>query len=125
MSAAHAQRALAMLQRAKERGVATSVSITRAGEPGEYDPETGTSPGAGPEIFTGVGVRIGYEQKDIDGSRVQQGDQRVYADAVGLPRPKPGELIAVGPDVYTVVAFEAVAPGDVDVLFIIQIRGAP
>jgi hypothetical protein len=125
MSAAYAQRALAMLERAKARGVATSVSITRAGEPGEYDPETGPAPGCDPTTFTGTGLKVGYEQSDIDGTRVQQGDQQVYAEAVNLPRPVLGEPIAVGIGVYAVVAFEAIAPGDVDVLYIIQIRGVP
>lgn len=123
MSAAYAQRALAMLVRAKARGVATTVSITRAGEPGEYVPETGITPGTDPTTFTGVGLKIGYEQSDIDGTRVQQGDQQVYAEAVNLPRPVTGELVTVGAVLYPVVAVEVIAPGDVDVLYIIQIRG--
>lgn len=123
MSAAYAQRALAMLQRAKARGLATSVSITRAGEPGEYDPGLGTTPGADPTTFTGVGLKIGYEQSDVDGTRVQQGDQQVYAEAVNLPRPVTGELVTVGTALFPVVAVEVIAPGDVDVLYIIQIRG--
>lgn len=124
MSAAHAQRALAMLQRAKKRGVATSVSISRPGAPGDYNPETGEMEGGTePVVHTGVGVKVGYEQSDIDGSTIRQGDQRVYADAVNLIRPQSNEQILVGGQPYVAVSVEVIAPGDIDVLYIIQIRG--
>jgi hypothetical protein len=113
-----------MLKRAQAKGRAVEVNLSRPGRPGAYNPETGEVEGETPATtYTGVGVKIGYEQDVIDGTRIRQGDQQLYADAVGLVRPASGETINAGSAAFTVVNVEVVAPGAVDVLYIIQVRG--
>lgn len=124
MSAADAQRALAMIQRAKVKGRASDIALTRPGIPGEYDPESGTvQPGTDPAAYTSIGVKIGYEQSDIDGSLIKQGDQQLYVPAKDFIRPLTGEQLTVGTENYTAQSVEVLAPGDVDVLYVVQIRG--
>lgn len=124
MSAKAAAAALAMIQRAKAKGNASAVSLTRDGTPGVYNPETGTvEGGSGPVTHSSVGVKVGYNQRDIDGTLIKQGDQQLYVPARGFVRPVTDEQVAVGTAAFTVKAVEVVAPGDVDVLYILQIRG--
>lgn len=124
MSQQDAQRALSMIQRAKAKGRASDVSLTRPGTPGTYNPETGKVEGATePKDHKSIGVKIGYDQRDIDGTAIQQGDQKLYVPAQGFIRPVSGEQITVGADVYNIVSVEVLAPGDTDILYTIQIRG--
>lgn len=124
MSQQAANRALAMIQRAKAKGNASDVSLTRPGTPGEYDPGTGTvTPGTEPATYTSIGVKVGYEQGDIDNTLIKQGDQQLYVPAKGFIRPMSGERLTVGTEAYTVQSIEVVAPGDTDVLYVVQIRG--
>lgn len=124
MSLQDAQEALEMLQEAKAEGLATTIEITRAGTGGTYDPVTGETTGATPDqTFTGLGAVFNYRAQDVDGTRVIQGDQLVYADAVNLVRTQPNEPIKVGGRNCTAVAIEVIAPGDTDILYMIQVRG--
>lgn len=128
MSTQDAQKALAMIERARKQGRASEVKITRStpGSPGGYNPDTGEfEGGAAPSTVTHTapGVKIGYEQTDIDGTLIKHGDQRLYVPALGFVRPTTNEQIKVGSATYTVVNVEVVAPGDTDILYIIQIRG--
>lgn len=129
MSIQDAQKALAMIERARAKGRASEVKITRtvAGTPGTYNPETGGfEGGAEPSTttYTASGVKIGYEQSDVDGTLIQRGDQQLYVPALGFVRPATNEQITVGEVVHTVVGVEVLAPGDTDILYTIQIRGA-
>lgn len=124
MSQQAAQDALEMIQEAREEGNASEVSLTRPGTPGGYDPSTGTtSDGTAAATYNAFGVKVGYEQSDIDGTRIKQGDQQLYVPAKGFIRPATGEHIKVGTVTYNVASVEVVAPGDTDVLYIVQIRG--
>jgi len=128
MSLQDAQKALAMIERARAKGRASEVKITRAvaGTPSTYNPETGEYEGGtepSDTTYTASGVKIGYEQKDVDGTLIQRGDQQVYVPALGFIRPVTNEQITVGTTVCAVIGVEVVAPGDTDVLYIIQIRG--
>lgn len=128
MSLLDAQKALAMIERAKSKGRASEIKITRsvAGTPGIYNPETGEIEG-GTEptttTYAAPGVKIGYEQRDVDGTLIQRGDQQLYVPALGFVRPATNEQIAVGNATCTVAGVEVLAPGDTDILYIIQIRG--
>lgn len=119
-----AQKALAMINRAKMRGRASVVTLTRPGSEGEYNPRTGEyEGGSDPVTYTTYGVKIGYEQTDIDGTLVQRGDQQVYVPALNFTRPATNDQINVGGVTVTALSVEVVAPGDTDVLYVIQARG--
>lgn len=128
MSLQDAQDALEMIEEARADGQASEVKITRtvAGSPGTYNPETGEHEG-GTEpsntTYTASGVKIGYEQTDVDGTLIQRGDQQLYVPALGFVRPVTNEQITVGTTVCTAIGVEVLAPGDADILYIIQVRG--
>lgn len=124
MSQAHAKRALAAIQRAHSRGLASVVMLERSGKRGEYDPSAGTTkPDEPPQAFEGVGLKDDYRQSDIDGTLIKQGDQKLYVAAEGFTRPASNERIRVGQAVYLVESVSIVAPGDTDILYVLQIRG--
>ncbi len=124
MSQKDAQKALAMIERAKARGRASTVKLSRPGTPGTYNPATGKYEGGSePITYKAPGVKIGYEQSDVDGAMVQRGDQQLYVPALGFTRPATNEQITVGEEAFTVIGVEILAPGDTDILYIIQIRG--
>lgn len=120
-----AQKALAMIERARKRGRASEVVLLRTTTgPGVYNPETGEFEAeTTTETFTTIGVKVGYEQSDIDGTLIQRGDQRVYIPALGFTRPATNESLTVGGKTCTVIGVEVVAPGDADVLYVIHARG--
>ena len=124
MSQAHAKRTLAAIQRAHNRGLASVVMLERSGKKGGYDPSTGTTkPDEPPQTFESVGLKDGYRQSDIDGTLIKQGDQQLYVAAEGFIRPKSNERIKVGEVTYIVQDVGIVAPGDIDILYTLQIRG--
>ena len=124
MSTQDAQKALAMIERARKQGRASEVKLSRPGNPGTYNPGTGEFDGnTDPVTYTASGVKLGYEQSDIDGTLIQRGDQQVYVPALGFTRPETNEQITVGGKSCTVVGVEVLAPGDVDILYILQVRG--
>ena len=124
MSQAHAKRTLAAIQRAHNRGLASVVTLERSGKKGGYDTSTGkTKPDEPPQTFESVGLKDGYRQSDIDGTLIKQGDQQLYVAAEGFIRPKSNERIKVGEVTYIVQDAGIVAPGDIDILYTLQIRG--
>lgn len=128
MSLQDAQKALAMIERARKKGRASEVKITRsvAGSPGIYNPDTGEYEGGtepSTDVYTAPGVKIGYEQSDVDGTLIQRGDQQLYVPALNFVRPVTNEQITVGTTVCAAIGVEVLAPGDTDILYIIQVRG--
>lgn len=124
MSQAHAERALAVIQRAHNRGLASVVTLERPGKKGEYDPSTGTTkPDEQPQIYESVGLKDRYRQNDIDGTLIKRGDQQLYVAAEDFIRPKSNERIKISGVIYTIENVGVVAPGDTDILYSLQIRG--
>lgn len=119
-----AQKILAMVKRAQAKGRACAVSLTRLGTPGAYNPATGgVEGGSDPVTYTAFGVKVGYEQSMIDGSLILRGDEQVYVPALGFTRPATSEQLTVAGITYTIVSVETLAPGEADVLYVIQVRG--
>lgn len=96
------------------------VTLTRI-TPGVYDPITGTV--VNTEVtHTANGVKLDYEQRQIDGTNILQGDQRVYLDPLIAEAPQTGDTLTVGTEVFTVVKSRPLAPAGVVVLHDVQIR---
>ena len=118
-----AQKALAMIDRAYARGRASVVSLTRPGSGGVCDPITQTCEGGSdPVTYTAIGVKVGYEQSVINGLNIRSGDQRLFVPALGFIRPDVDDHITVGGETYFIISVEVVAPGNEDVLYVIQVR---
>ncbi len=67
----------------------------------------------------------GYTEREIDGSRIQVGDRRVFLAAKGLAvRPKNTmKLREADGTVYRIVSIDPVKPATVPVYYTMQVRG--
>jgi hypothetical protein len=95
------------------------VTLTRV--TGTYNPDTGVVGSTG-ATFAASGVRLDYSQRDIDGTLVKRGDQRVYIDPFLATTPQTGDTITIGSEVFTVVNSRPLAPAGVVVLHDVQVR---
>lgn len=91
--------------------------------PGGYDPATGSTTAPTTQTWDGVGAKFDYEQRDIDGTLVRQGDQRVYLSVVGMASPQTGDKLTVDGVQLSVVASRPLRPASVSVLHDVQVRG--
>lgn len=97
------------------------VTVTRE-TPGAYDPTTGTSTAGSSQSWTPSGVRLDYTQREIDGTNIKAGDQRVYLSTVDGMTPTTGDAVAIGTEVWRVVISRPLAPAGVAVLHDVQVR---
>lgn len=74
---------------------------------GEYNPETGGQDVVWTET-NGSGLRTNYDQQDIDGSYILQGDTRILlsptaADGSGIPEPSTNDVILFDGSEYKII----------------------
>ena len=98
------------------------VVLTRI-TPGDYDPATGSTIGEVTTTYNGVGAKFDYEQRNIDGTQIRQGDQRVYLSAIDIVNPQTGDHLTINTKVFEVIASRPLEPADTPVLFEVQVRG--
>lgn len=118
----------ASLRRRGEKSVSQGVVTLRREVPGEYDPDLG---GLGPGTtidYLGTGLKLNYEQRDIDGTLIKQSDQQLLLSPLqrnGTPMPLPvsGDQVVIGVTVYTVGMVADLQPTDTSVLYTLQLRG--
>lgn len=68
-----------------------------------YDPATGVAPDTDTDV-TVFGIVTAYKDREIDGTRIEQGDRRVVLQGSGLEAvPVEGDRIIDGTDNYTVM----------------------
>ena len=86
-------------------GKSLELTLKRA-TPGEYDPITG---GSTPTVqnYDGSGFRENYQQSDIDGTRIKQGDFKILISPVllngsDMPKPESQDSILFDGDIYTI-----------------------
>ncbi|MGI4847551.1 MAG: hypothetical protein ACRYGK_05365 [Janthinobacterium lividum] len=94
---------------------------------GAYDPALGEAPMTKLD-HDGIGALLDFEQRDIDGSRIKVGDQRLLlspkkADGSAMPLPTTDDLVVIGTTEYSVQPSKQLAPAGVPVLFDLHIRG--
>ena len=97
------------------------VTVTRE-TPGAYDPETGANGDGATETWALSGVKLDYSQREIDGTNIRVGDQRVYMSAVAGLDPQAGDALTLGEEVWRVVVPRTLAPAGVAVLLDVQVR---
>lgn len=98
-----------------------TVTVTRT-TPGAYDPATGTDAAGSAQTWTPAGVRLEYSQREIDGTNIKAGDQRVYMSAVAGLDPQPGDTVTLGGEAWRVVTSRTLAPAGIAVLLDVQVR---
>lgn len=97
-----------------------AVATLRRATSGGYDPATGESAPTAVDHAV-IAVVIAYDQKYIDGTLIQQGDQRAFLDASQAPAQ--GDTFAWQGKDWHVVAVKPIAPAGTPVLFEAQLRG--
>lgn len=90
---------------------------------GGYDPATGDTTSASSAEWISVGVKLDYEQKQVDGTLIRRGDQRILLSVVGMVNPQTGDTLTIGIDVFNVIESRPLQPALVPVLFDVQVRG--
>lgn len=91
--------------------------------PGGYDPETGLTTDPVTLTQNGVGAKFDYAQRDIDGTAIREGDQRVYLSTIGMVAPQTGDTLTIDGVILNVVKAKILKPALVAVLYEVQVRG--
>ena len=98
-----------------------ALTVTRE-TPGAYDPVTGTDAAGTSQTWTPQGVKLDYSQREVDGTSIKAGDQRVYMSAEAGLDPEAGDLVTIGSEAWRVVVSRTLAPAGVAVLLDVQVR---
>lgn len=86
-----------------------------------YDPDTDTFTEE-TETSSFKGLVTVFKSSDIDGEMILRDDKRILIAAESISKPNNGDKITDGSVTYTVVNTEEVKPGDVAVLYMVQVR---
>lgn len=105
----------------KSEGFALVVRIP--GDSGEFVPEFDEyTSETDPQDISTYALKTEYESSQIDGTIVQVNDSLLKVPAYGLPELTPAHEILVGGKAQTVVHIKAVSPGNVPLLYNVQVR---
>lgn len=96
------------------------VMLTRT-TPGTYAPATGTATDT-TATHTGIGAKLDYAQRDIDGTLIKVGDCRVYIAPDLTVTPQTGDKITIGSETWNVITSRPLEPAGVVVLHDVQVR---
>jgi hypothetical protein len=99
------------------------VLLSRPGEGGGYDPDSGVVDEEAVEVWSASGVEFDYQQREVDGSLIQSGDRRVLIAPDLGTMPQSGDVITLGVYRLEVVVSRPLQPAGVVVLHEVQARG--
>jgi len=119
MSFDYAEIAATAAELLSEFGAEVTVARTT---PGARDADTGTLAAGSTQTWTPSGVKLDYSQREIDGTHILSGDQRVYMSAVSGLDPKPGDVVTLSSESWRVVKSRTLAPAGLAVLLDVQVR---
>lgn len=71
--------------------------------------------------FTGYGAALDYMTNEIDGTRVQSGDLKLYLEATDTP-PVIGDTCTIDAKLYRVLNVETLSPAGTPALYTLQLR---
>jgi hypothetical protein len=93
-------------------------------QPGTYNPSTNAISSASSIPYTVKGVRLDYEQDDIDGEVIKLNDLRIFLEAKGLGNivPDTDDRVQFGTEQWTVVRAKPIIPADIPVYYELQLR---
>lgn len=98
-------------------------AILRRAAPGVVDPVAGTT---GTEVVTDYpcnALEDKYSIKDIDGTRIQQGDKKILLSApTTMPLPSLEDSLVLGSEVYSIINVDPLAPDGNALMYTIQAR---
>ncbi len=85
-----------------------------------FDPVAGSVTSGTPLERRGKGLLTGYKDNLVDGTVIQRGDRRLLLEA-GMA-PTRTTKIRIGSEIWKVVDVDTIAPGQVTVLYTVQVR---
>lgn len=100
------------------------ITVRLPGSSGEFDPDFMEWSGAtdSSDVST-YAIRKEYTLKEVDGTIIQRGDSMLVVPAYGLPEDLDTTYqVLIGEDAQNVVHIGAVSPGNVPIIFNIQVR---
>ncbi len=105
----------------KQLGVfGVEITFTRTSSSG-FDPQTGKNISS-TTTFAGYAMKSNYNNSEIDGTIVKNGDIRLMLERTGVV-PVSGDIASVnGSGVYRVMNVQHVAPAEEDVIYYLQLR---
>lgn len=117
--------AVRMLAPRSKGGKGAEMTLQRR-QQGAYDPIAGGSPTV-TVSHQGSAFRDTYEQKDVDGTRIKQGDVKLLVspaklDGSDLPEPTTQDQVLFGGKTYTLIAVKPWNYAGMDVGFEVQAR---
>lgn len=98
----------------------TTATLTRT-TTGTYNPATGSASQT-TTTYSCKAARFDYAQRDIDGTNIRVGDQRIYMDVQDMVMPQTGDTISMGGRTYVVVTARSIDPALTAVLYDVQAR---
>jgi len=123
MSFDYAELAATAQELLAEFGRAVTLSRPSTSAP-TYNTSTGVSTPVSPATYAGTGATFDYAARDIDGTLIQAGDQRLLlSPASPMVEPKTSDLIVIGSTTYTVQRAGKVSPAGTSIVFELQLRG--
>ncbi len=103
--------------------VGADAIMHRAGEQGEFDPDTGRYVEGTPTETPCKAVLTNYSLKMIDGEIVKIDDRLAILPAQGLAKPDPTrDTLTINGESWNVVRAQVVDPGGVAILYKVQVR---
>lgn len=113
--------AASALRMISEKG--RSVTIRRPDAGQSYDPANDTMSAGAPEEVVIKVVFTGFKINEVDGELIRREDKRVLIAAAALPfAPAQSDLLIDGGVEYSIINTETVQPGDVPLLYKVQVR---
>lgn len=113
------------LEAIEEAGQAVTLNIPGSG--GGYVPGVGVVPANPATTAQGIGVLLDYTQREIDGTVIQHGDQKLLLAPQIAATPSTAHAVTAMhlgvSKTFTVKSVGAVAPAGVPALYILQLRG--
>ena len=110
-----------------------AVTVREIGSEGVWDPEEMEYTGTGDDVdYVSYGIKKSYSVRDIDGTTIQQGDTLLILSAYGvnaagtlttLPALDTTYKILIGGVEQNVISIGVEDPGNVVILYKVQIRG--
>lgn len=89
---------------------------------GIYNPTNDDIAGASSETVDVYGVFLDYDERNIDGTLIRQGDKKMLLAAKNIQRPIINDIINDGEIEYSIVNIKELAPGDETIIYQLQLR---
>ena len=113
------------LEAIEEAGQAVTLNIPGSG--GDYVPGVGVVPANPATTAEGIGVLLDYTQREIDGTTIMHGDQKLLLAPQIAVTPSTAHTVTAmhlgQSKTFSVKNVGAVAPAGQPVLYILQLRG--